>query len=253
MTLTLAATFDADTDTVQIAATSSTDHAWGAYALTRSDANGTAAVRTQESLGFSSGELNLIDHEAALAGLVTYTISAGGETATAAVMPTSDRTWLRFPIMPHLSLILPKLSTNYDGSYEPNDNLFTPLDRDEPIIVFGSFGLREGTFEIMCATHEQALEIVNAYRQTRVAQLLVPDPTTVSMYHTVSRLSVRKYAPLTTTWLIEGRYSEVGRPSGPVLGTLGWSYADVATDHTDYDELISSYATYNDLVVGPTS
>lgn len=251
MTLALTATFDEPTGTVALQATSDTDHTYGNWGIVRSDANGSATVRTQEDLDFSSGELNVIDNEPALAGLVAYTIVAGGETASASIDAHTARTWLKFPIMPHLSIELAALSANYDGSYSPTDNVYQPLDRDDPIIVFGAFGMRSGSFEVLCNDYETALAIVNAYRATRVAMLQVPAPAQASMYHAVSRVSLRPFAPRTTRWLVTGEYLEVARPVGPVLGTLGWSYTDVATDYTTYLDVIAAFDTYNDLTVGP--
>lgn len=251
MSLTLTAVFDEPTGTVELQATSDTDHAYGAWDIVRSDANGSATVRTQEGLGFSSGVLNVIDNEPALAGLVSYTIVAAAETAAASIMASTVRTWLKYPIKPHLSIEIGTLSATYEGAYTPEDNVFTPLDRDDPIIVFGAFGLRSGRFEVLCDTYEQALTIVNAYKATRVALLQAPAPSQVSMYHAVRRLALRPFAPLSTRWVISGEYIEVARPVGPVLGTLGWAYTDVAADYTTYLDLIVAFDTYNDVTVGP--
>lgn len=250
MSLTLTATFDEATGTVYLNATSGVDHTYGNYTLVRNDATGSAVVRTQEDLDFSSGELDVIDNEPALSGLVTYTMVAAGETAVASIIATTARTWLKFPIMPHLSVELTALSASYEGSLNPSDEVFTPLDRDDPIIVFGAFGTRSGRFEVRCDSYADAMDIIEAYRMTRIALLQVPDPAQASMYHTVRNISLRLLAPRTTQWVVAGQYLETGRPSGPVLGTLGWSYTDVAATYASYDVLQATYATYSDLTIG---
>lgn len=250
MSLTLSATFDEPTGTVALQATSDTDWTYGNYAIVRADANGTATVRTQEDLDFSGGELNVIDSEPALSGWVSYTIVAGAESATDGMLVSTARTWLKFPLMPHLSIELAPLTANYEGTYTPTDRVFNALDREDPIIVFGTFGMRSGSFEIICDSYGDALAIVNAYRVTRVSLLQNPAPAEASMYHAVSELRIEPFAAGTSKWALTGRYTEVSPPVGPVLGTLGWDYNDVGTGYSTFTALVAAFDSFNDLTVG---
>lgn len=248
MSLTITATFDEPTGSVDLVATSGVDHAAGDYVLTRTDARGTATVRTQAGLGFSGGQLILNDAECALGGLVTYQITAASETATDSLTPETDREWLTFPIFPQLSIEAPKVG-GYETSWEPRDVWFDVLDRDDRVPVFGQFGIRQGHFSFLAPDYDTALAVVAAYKRIRVAYLRLPDPPAASMYHTVERLTVRRFRS-TASWLIEGLYREVARPSGDLLGTLGWTFDDITALGQSFDELSVTFPTFNDMTAG---
>lgn len=248
MALDITCNFDEATGSVNIIATSDTDHSAGDYVLTRTDASGTATVRTQAGLGFSGGQLILNDAECALGGLVTYQITAGAETATDSLTPATEQAWLTFPIFPQLSVRLP-LVGGYEGAYEPRDQWFTVIDRADPVPVLGPFGLRTGRMNVLAASYEEALDIIAAYRRVRVAYLRLPAPTAASMYHVAERLTVRRYRS-TKNWLVEGIFREVARPAGDLLGTLGWTFDDITALGQTFDELAVTFPTFNEMTVG---
>lgn len=231
------------------------------WSLVRTDANGTRTVRLPDGYtligdsGSGTYSLNVTDHELALSGLVTYTFVVEGETGgpwerTASFTPSTERKWLTFPILPQYSLELPEVG-DYGTAWEPRDTILDIIDRDDPLPVFGRFGLRSGTFSILAPDYAAGLAIVTAYKRIRIAMLRVPDPAAVTMYHTVTNLSMRRHAPQAAEWVVEGDYREVASPTGPQMGTLGWAWEDVTALGLTWDELRLTYDTWADLTLGP--
>lgn len=246
MTLTLSATFDPVTAAVELDAASSVDHAYGDYTLTRTDARGTATVRTLNGYGFTSGHLLVTDGECALGGLVTYQITAGAETATDSVTPEGANEWLTFPLYPNLSRELGPVGS-FETRYEPRDTWHEVIDRDDAVPTFGPFGQRAGTFQILCDTYADAIDIIEAYRKIRIAYLRIPEPAAASMYHAIERATIRKVG---TAWLLEGTYREMARPAGDLIGTLGWTFDDITALGQTFDELLVTFPTFNDMTAG---
>lgn len=262
--ISLTATFDTDLDIVTLDAViedgspTPVNHAWS---ITRTDALGTATVRTVDGQAFSEDSgtytLTITDHECALAGLVTYTLTATDEgdntwTAEDSLTPSTTRSWLTFPLLPQYSLELPYVG-GYEASWQPAGDVLDILDRDDPIPLPGPFGLRRGPFSILVPDFATGIAIVSAYSRLKRAQLRVPDPVRASMYHVVTGVTLRRHAAQTDEWVVSGTYREVASPAGYRMGTLGWSYEDVTALAIPYADLEGTFPTYADLKNGPAS
>lgn len=258
----LDATWNEPTGTVTLAVTviDGSPMAAHSWSLVRSDVLGSADVRVQDGQDLSGDGITgtylmvVTDHECALAGLVTYTLRVEDETmnvgyAEASVTPDTARRWLTFPVLPQYSLELPPVG-GVEIDHEPRDRYFEPIDRDEFLPVYGAFGSRRGRLGILAPDFDTAVEIVNAYKRIRTALLRLPDPAGASMYHSLARINLRKYTDRAHEWLISGEYRQVPRPSGPLLGTLGWSYADTTALGETYSASAVTFPTYVDRTLG---
>ncbi|MFW5473687.1 hypothetical protein ACOCJ5_10285 [Knoellia sp. CPCC 206450] len=124
--------------------------------LYRSDLNGTHRVRADLT------RAPIYDYEAALTGAVIYDASnvqlSDGTTANIYSTTALDAPgpWFHAVATPELSFKPRHLTTRYTASVETGATVHRPLQRRSPIIVSGPARTREGTFEVWCASHEEA-------------------------------------------------------------------------------------------------
>lgn len=246
MTLAIDATFHEANGTVELTIDGATADA-GDWTLIRTDVNGTVSVRVYADLDLTD-PLTVTDHECALAGPITYTVTADAETATASVTPVTTRTWLSFPIYPNYNIAL-LLGAAFEALYAPAHTVHEPLDRDDPVVVDGVFGLSAGRFEILTDTQADAAAIVAAYRRIRLAQLRV-GATGQSLYHKVRGLGIVSVGR-SAQRIVRGEFIEVGRPAGALVGTLGWTYGDTTALGLTYATAGEVFPTYADRTAGP--
>lgn len=222
-------------------------------AITRTDVNGTAAVRTLPGLlPHTAGSFVLTDYEAA-AGLVTYAVQS---SAPAACSLTVTLTGPRLS-----SLVLPAyfaavdLVEGYTAARATTATLHDVIDRADPVVTLGVMRLRTGTLTMWARDYAAARAIEAVYARGEVALFRQTQYPGLDMYHVaLDEITVTPHDPATAPrrWSVVVPFVEVARPTGAnILGTLGWSFDDVAATYATFTAVPAVFATFNDLTTGP--
>ena len=228
----------------------------GEYVKTvyRTDVNGTAQVRTLAGYlpGAPNQPVNIIDQEAALEGGVSYEVTtSAGVFAASAVMGTSQP-WLTVVIDPSQAVTVPMVS-NYSAGRAAQTTVHQIIGRSDPLVTLGPLSTREGTLEFWCPDHATARSIERLYARRMVMLLRTSLHDGLDVYHVPRSTDV---APLNieggeTRWAVRVTYVEVRRPTGNVLGTLGWDYDSVLAASAAYTAVTLAFEDYDALEIGP--
>lgn len=236
----------------------------GAVTITRNDANGARPVRLQAGQTPIAGATDVDDYEAALVGTIRYDVrdSAGViTTVTTSLEPYG-------PFLPHLVVVVnPQLRVDASAvitnehQRDADLSLHKVIGRPDKIpTVMGAMGLREGTLLIEPSS--------GLYADARAVEALAGNGDTL-MLRQGSHAGMDMYlvtgtskiagdrqvaAPdggARTIWRVALDYVEVGVPTAPLSGAVGWTYAASLTYSGTYVQSQADFATYNDLFVGP--
>lgn len=217
----------------------------------RTDGNGMAPVRTLAGDLPDTGTIILSDYEAALVGLITYTVTDGTDTETASVTLAADLPWLFVPVVPNYSAQV-EMVTGYTAERGSLSTIHDVVGRPDPVVTVGRLGYRRGTLEVWCATYEAAADVVGVYERGQVVMLRQATFAGLDMYHTPTSLAVEPYPDETGTrrWRVSVQYVEVTRPTAALAGSLGWSFADVAAGWATFSTLAAAFEDFDALTVG---
>lgn len=254
---TITATPDPDTASVVLLVTPTAT----VTSLLRSDANGTHPVRTLAGVLPITGPVVVTDYEASLAGTITYTTSGATPAAGAAVTTALDldQQWLMVPVVPQWSLQVDAAPParnpgvlDFTGQRTSASTVHQVIGRADPLVALGPLLLRTGTLEVWCAGLAQARTLEAAYDRGEVVLLRQQVPG-LDLYHVATQTAIAADPALTVPrrWHLTVTYAEVDWPPGDQVGTLGWSIDDVTATYATVSVVALTYATINDLTVGP--
>lgn len=219
--------------------------------ILRTDASGIRPVRTLPDQLPTASPTVLTDNEASLTGTVTYTVVDGGAGASAATALDLAEEWLTVPVTPAWSMRLDAGGSpgvlEHSGQRESHSTVLTVIDRADPLVNLGPLGLRTGSFEVWCPTAAAARGWEAVYERGEVVQLRQTIGG-LDLYHVAVRTRID---PDQGRWRLTVEYVEVAWPAGDQSGTLGWSVDDVTATYPTVAVLTASYATVNDLTIGP--
>lgn len=250
-TLTLTPNVALGTVTLTIAAAPS-----GAVTLTRTDANGVGPVRLRVGDAPIAGALVVIDHEAALTGLVRYDVlDAAAATISASTTladPAGPAVLVRSVQLPSIAAA-PLALAGYTGDREPAAVTLDPIDRPDPLPVFGATPLRSGRLTFRTASYADALALDRAASTGQALTLRQREHAGLDMFWYASGQG--SISPLARTssgwaWAYDVEYREVSPSALPLLGAAGWSYADVIAAHPDFSAVRAAYADFASLTAG---
>jgi len=218
--------------------------------ILRSDVNGQNEVRvlTGQLPSAGTGLLILEDYEAA-DGLVTYTVFGAGGTAQASTQFALSGPWLFVPIIPEYSQAVETV-TEYDAARESRSVEHIIIGRPDPIVVLDILGTRKGNLEIWCPDHAATVAVANVFSKGETVMLRQPEHDGMDMYFTASNLATKPYAAngAATRWAVTCSFTEVARPIGPRLGSLGWSFGQLATSAPSFAVVAERYASFADML-----
>ncbi|GAA4627264.1 hypothetical protein [Cellulomonas oligotrophica] len=226
--------------------------------LTRADVNGRAAVRRLAGQDIEGGSLIVSDYEPALTGLVVYealvrdTDAGTDELVSASVDLTG---MLSVPVLAPATLPQhgrrPLMVTNvYEASRRSLATVHEVVGRPDPLVTLGRLRTREGSFEVLVRDYPSAVELLQVYERGEVVLLRDPTVPGVDMYHVVAgRL---RLSPSGRRWVLQVDYVEVARPTGPLLGGLGWTFDEAFEQLASFDVARAAFPSFNDYTVGPS-
>lgn len=228
-----------------------------AFTLTRTDANGTSAVRLQDGQDLVGGVLLATDYEAALSGPITYTAtltpSEFASTTTALNMDIGlgrSLYIMSVPVYPMYTEWV-VLVTGWDMNRETTSTIHNVINRPDPIATLGRLRLRRGTLEITVGDYSDATRLASLYDRGEVVLLRQTHLLGADLYHVLSGQVSITPGDL-RTWNVSVDYTEVSRPTAPLAGGSGWTYERSAEFNTTYLASSLEFATYADLFIGPS-
>lgn len=251
-------TLTATLDTVNAAVVLVVDAApAGPVILTRTDANGTGTVRLREGQEPITGDMVVVDAEAALTGLLAYTCrDANGGTSTASTTfdgsALSDEPRLHTVQLPQV-FTSPPYVTGYAASRESTSTVHHVIGREDPlVIVQGVTRMRAGRLETRHRTYADAAASASVLSSGPVLFRQTGHPG-LGMYLVATRVALD---PLEQGrdgwhWQVAADYVETRSPVLPLLGAAGWSYADLTASSLSYAAVLADFADYAAVVVGP--
>lgn len=230
--------------------------------LTRSDGNGARDVRAVAGVRMQDGTYLVTDHEAALTGLVTYTVATqrvdvpdpATTTEVATASARLDVAGNRFTqvITPRLTASSPIVET-YDSTRTSSGTVHDVIDRADPIVTKGVLRLRRGRMTVWQPTHEAALALESLFAAGDEVLWRQDEYPGLDMYLTAGNVAVRPYAAITDPrrWAVELDYVEVAFPTAPIAGDAAWNYLAGAKRNATYWGDLREFATYADRLNGP--
>lgn len=225
----------------------------GPLTLTRSDEYGVVPVRMTEGQLPIAGLLTVVDAEACLTGSVTYsaTDSSGTVTASTTLAGVSRLARLASVQLPAFAAA-PDQIIDYRADQTPATSIHQPIGRPDPIAVLAPALTRQGTLTALCTDAAALADLqqlaaaghIIRYRQTLHGSL--------DMYLVVTAITPRPEDLADDGWLwaLDIGYREVRSPVLPLLGSAGWTYADVAATYSTYVALSLAFDSYVELVTG---
>lgn len=220
------------------------------FALTRTDVNGTAQVRLLEGQEITDGSLITEDYEAALTGPITYSlVYANGQRASASTALDVEGTFLAPSVLPQFG-VSDLFITGYDASRETNSTAHAVIGREDPVVRIGAVRSRRGTLTIWASDYAAMRSVLDVYRRGEVVLLRQAEHAGLDLFHVA--LSVREgaYDERFKRWRLDVDFTEVRSPDGPLLGSVGWTWDDVAANFATWDDVTDFFATWNDLQIG---
>ena len=204
------------------------------------------AAHASESIAKApTADLVLTDYEAA-SGAVSYT--AGNATrATSWAIPGP---WLMVPTMPAYSVELETL-LEYSAGGQSLGSVHELLGRNDPVAILRGMGTRRGTLRLYCGTFAQALTVAEATKRGEVLMLRQPEHEGMDMYFVATSYGIPTLDTNggASVFGLDVSYVEVTRPVGALSGTLGWTFAALASSYPSFASLPGAYATFQDALL----
>lgn len=226
--------------------------------LTRTDGNGTASVRLLAGQDLAGGSLTVQDNEAALIGPVTYTFTDADDVQTITTTTfdgTAPGSWITVPVMPGYSFRLALEPLDLDGRKTSSTTVHDVIGRPYPALTLGRLASIRGRLQLFALTWRDARAIADAYNRGVVVMLRQDAHDGMDLYHVAQEVRLFP-SPETTSprrFLVEVDYVGAPRPSGVLLGTVGWDFDGVTDTYPDFDTVRDSYASFADLTAGAAS
>lgn len=219
--------------------------------ITRTDVNGVAPVRLladQEPIG---GLLSTIDTEAALRGLIRYTVTddTGVVHATATLEGLVELPQLGVPVLPQLSQPVQSV-LGLTGARDQRGNVHEVVDRPDPVVVTRRLGTRRGQLQLYAPTAAAAQALADLYDLGEVLHLRQPTHDRLDLYHHAQRVAVQQEG---ASWRVLVDYVEVAVPPAPRRGSVGWSFSDVAASYATFADVRASFESFAALTAGEAS
>lgn len=217
----------------------------------RTDNNGTRLVRTLAG-ALPSASFVLEDYEAAVSGPLSYTFQhASGWKLAATTALDVPATWLSLPVAPANAVELDMVRT-YQDERAGMGTVHEVIGRRDPLAALGALRARAGRLELWCRDWPAAAAVVRLLDRPGVFLLRQPDYAGLDLWFVVTRISRQPHQETTEPrrWALEVEYRETNPQTGPLVGTLGRTWADVLAEYPTWLELQANNDTWADVITG---
>ena len=216
----------------------------------RSDANGTADVRTMTAQlphPSASGVLVLDDYEAAQ-GEATYTVTTDAGNVTGSIIQTLGSPWLGTPENPQFSAPVPSVLT-YNAGSATLSTVHEPEGRIDPIVIVRGASTRRGSMTIEGGSYADTLNLLRLCQRGQTMMLRQLQHPGMDMYFLPMNADIQTSiaAGAGSTFDLAVQYIEVARPDGALSGALGWTWAELATAFPTWADVYDSYDSWGDV------
>lgn len=226
----------------------------GPATITRTDANGTRAVRLLPGQVPVSGVLTVTDYEPALTGAVTYTADTAIGAATPKVTGLTGQVlpWLTIADQPQYRVQLPAIE-QWSATSPARDVMHDIIDRPDPIPVIHPTSTRRVTTRIYAPDYATAAAIRAVLDQPYVCLIRQATYPGMDAYLRPTRATMMPKDPATPTraWWVELDATEVQPRPGPLLGAAGWTIASVRDTYPTIADMKAALTTVAALRIGP--
>jgi hypothetical protein len=207
--------------------------------ITRSDANGNAAVRVPAGTFPRSTPVTLTDWEAALGTNVTYTVTG----AAASLTLPSQSPWLVAPLRPSYSQAV-EMVTDYGAARASLGTVHQVVDRPDPLVALGRLATRSGSLGVWIPTHEAGRSIESMIDLSGVVLYKQHQHAGMDMYFTVTGTDLTPDQD--EGWKLSIGYQEITRPTSPINANA-WTFGNVSTSFASFANVTSNYADFEGL------
>lgn len=220
------------------------------FALTRTDANGTRPVRLLPGQRVMDGGLIIEDFEAALVGSVGYAFTSptGSQTSVITSLVGAKPT-IAPAVFPQFG-VQDLFITGYDASRGSATVEHAIIGRADPVLRLQPLQSRRGHVTIWCKDYADLVNVVDVYRRGEIVMLRQDTHAGMDFYHAATGVTEGAYDEEFRRWRVDVAFTEVPLPRGPVLGTLGWTWDDLAAAFPTWDDVVEYFGSWNNVQIG---
>lgn len=210
--------------------------------ITRTDANGTAVVRTPAGTFPRSTPLAYTDWESSLGSLVTYAVSgAAAEVTLPALVPV-----LVAPLRPALSQAV-EMIVDYGAARGSLGTIHQVVDRPDPLVALGRLKTRTGSLGAWIPDYASGRSLEDMIDRSGVVFYKQHQHAGMDMYFTVTGTDLTP-DPEGEGWKLSIGYQEITRPTSPINET-SWTFGDVSTSYASFANVTSNYSDFEGLSI----
>jgi hypothetical protein len=219
--------------------------------VTRTDANGTREVRTLPGvLPAPAPDVLILDDYEAAHGTATYTLgTSAGTVSAAAVMDLSAGPWLGLPVTPQFSARVISI-TGYEAGVESRSTVVEPDGSPFPIVITRGASTRSGSLTLWAGDYPAALALLRLAQRGQVIMLRQAEHAGMDMFFTASAASILTLMVPEDKPAVFGvsmDYTEVGRPTAPLSGALGWTWNELKNSFATWADVFAAFETWGDV------
>jgi len=212
--------------------------------ITRTDANGTTAVRLPAGTLPRTDPLTYTDWESSLSGLVTYNVTG----ASASITLWSEIPVLVAPLRPALSQTIDML-VDYGASRTGLGTIHQVVDRPDPLVALGRLASRAGSLGIWIPSYAAGRSLEDMIDRAGVVFYKQREHAGLDMYFTVSGTDLtRDSSEGSEAWILNVQYQEITRPTSPINETA-WTFANVSTSFASFANVTANYDDFELLSI----
>lgn len=224
----------------------------GALTITRSDAAGWAYVRLTSGQAPIAGVLTVVDAEAALTGQIRYHVkdSAGDITSASVTLAAGPRPRLAAAVLPAFAASPDQIIE--DETTRTVHTVHDVIGATDPLPVLAPARRPERVLTAYAASFDTAQELMAVATSSYILRYRCANPAMDAyLVVTEARLSPLELLQTGWAWAVTITARETSAPRSVLLGSVGWTFADVTADYPTYAALSSEFATFADMVIAP--
>lgn len=210
-------------------------------AITRTDSNGTVAIRVPAGTFPRSSPVALTDWEPALGSTVTYSVPG----AVAAITLGSALPWLVAPLRPDMSQPV-EMITDYAAGRISLGTIHQVVDRIDPLVALGRLAARSGSLTAWVPSYAAGRSLEDMIDRAGVLMLKQAQHAGQDMYFITT--SCELVSDPEDGWTLTLAYQEITRPLSPI-NTAVWTFASVSHSFASFANVSSKYADFEMLSI----
>lgn len=217
--------------------------------IQRSDANGSYDVRTlPDVLPHPAPDVLVLDDYEPANGTATYTVTTAAGTVTKTAALDLGAPWLGIPVTPQFSARAETI-TGYSAAVDSRSTVVEPDGSPYPIVISRGGSTRRGSMDIWAGDYPAALNLLRLAQRGKVIMLRQAEHAGMDMFFTAANahISTLSVTETKTVFGVSLDYTEVGRPTAPLSGALGWTWGALKNSFATWGDVFNAYASMGDI------